>query len=118
MADEYKPRGWGVRGMAVGGAALTIGQLYAFQEYVFTRKEAEQLEQRVGRINDFHKGGIQAVRDDIQGLRKEVVEMNTNVAILMYELKKKNARTEEHAKNVEEEKDYWRTKFEETEAER
>lgn len=87
---------------AVAGTILTVGQVYAMNEMVFTRKEAEaqisSTHERFLRVDDDMgeiKSFVREMRTELSKQRMEDAKTNENVAILMHELKKKSDAEEE-----------------------
>lgn len=113
MPDRGGPK-WSIRGIAAGGAFLSLANLYYANDLIYTRKEGEAQEKRLDRM----ASSLKEIRTDVGTIRAQSERTAGNVEVIMNELKKKTNRFESHAKSTEEERDFWRNRYEEISNER
>lgn len=91
--SEKPSRRWGMRHTAIAGTVLTVGQLYALQEYVFTRKEGESVQSEVLLLRSEGNAREKEWTGQIILLNRQIAEINANVRVLIEQEKKR-----EHAR--------------------
>lgn len=111
MPDRGGPK-WSIRGIAAGGAFLSLANLYYASDLIYTRKEGEAQERRIDRLGQ----GIKEIRADVANIRQDVGVIK---GILTAGTKKKPPLPQSQAqKAAEEAAAYWRVRYEELENER
>lgn len=94
-------------GIALGGIALSLSQVYYVQELFYTRKEAEAQDRRVDSITE----KISRVDSKIDSLIAQGAANGAEIRSLREFLKKKSHDLEASLRS-EEEAEYWRAKYE------
>lgn len=88
-SSEDKPnKRWGLRHTGTAASILMIGQVFAFQEVVFTRKEAEAQIRRIDTMEQDQKDFKKELTVELKQLNNELIRLR--IAFERYNRNKEN----------------------------